>query len=339
MNLYGNGSFCSTISNQYDSEAIISNPLFSKIDISSPFKQLTSGLKLIIDQEFIEVLRSSNKPKDIIDDLVVLYFIKEDVRNNFEKIEIMLISEFLYIHYVYLSELFKTDDNKLIIIMNIFYALLRNNNKSYNFNNYENIINNTDDFKINKNKALLATSINNNSNKILKSKANDVYVFKELLKIYTIFRDDDNENNYKIFKKSEIIDIVNFFSDNYLQNFYLYKYVFENKKKNEEVNLYVQIQLPNIPEKLKSALKLEKDKIELTDSNIFNTTKTTNKTFKENESANKNNETITANNEPTTKNISNNNTDTKNMNKILSKERLFVQEKVNSFLNNFESNN
>ncbi len=59
------------------------------------------------------------------------YFKKEKLLNNFESMEISIIAEFHLYNLIFCHEELHLDDFSTTVLLNIFWQLLRFNNKSY----------------------------------------------------------------------------------------------------------------------------------------------------------------------------------------------------------------
>ena len=55
---------------------------------------------------------------------------------------------------------------------------------------------------------------------------------------------DNPPNQIKIFEKNQVAKILEYINKTYCDKFSLYKYVFQNKKSNEEIKYFVYIDEP-----------------------------------------------------------------------------------------------
>lgn len=84
----------------------------------------------------------------------------------------------------------------------------------------------------------------------------DLEVFKKVLLDHCIH---NPPSQVKIFEPYQVAQILQYVSSSYVETFSLYKYIFLNKKKNEEIRLNVYIDQPLIAQPLSEALYMGYD--------------------------------------------------------------------------------
>ena len=159
------------------------------------------------------------------------YMKREGILPNFEKMEIVLIADFHYYNLLFCKEDLMLSNRKTAILLNIFWELLSHNNPGYS--------------KSKDTSAHLNLSSSDNNNLLEKKTLDsDVETFKMLLYNHSCGQTEEKlkEMNItqdvaqmKVFEISQIKQIIEYIFGAYIDKFNLYKYVFENKKKNEEV--------------------------------------------------------------------------------------------------------
>lgn len=160
---------------------------------------------------------------------------REGTLPNFEKMELVLIGEFHYFNMLFCKEDLMLSDHKTAILMNILWMLLINDNPGY------------DAAKDDVGAKFNAKDIDPN---LLQRKNldDDIIMFKDLLLTHSTGPSEEEVKriqghdryptkveHMRVFEPSQVKQIVEYAYINYIDKFNLYKYVFENKKKNEEV--------------------------------------------------------------------------------------------------------
>ena len=171
---------------------------------------------------------------------------REDILHNFEKMELLLIADFLLFNIIFGKEDLNLDDRKTSILLNITWMLLKQDNPAYIKPN-------------NKDENILKNELSDRQKKeILQSKnlKTDLKVFRENLVKHSVA---NPPNQIKIFTQPQIKRIVEYIHKAYIDKFNLYKYVFENKKQNEEIRIMVDISEPTPVPPLKNALYMGYD--------------------------------------------------------------------------------
>lgn len=172
--------------------------------------------------------------------------LREDILKNFEKLELLLISDFLLYNLIFAKENLNLDDYKSAIFINLTWLLLKNDNPAY----------------IPKQANLQSSNINLISKEepvsSKKSIESDLEFFKLHLLPLTIPFENSPESP-PVFTHLQIPLIIQYIYDTYIDKFNLFKHVFENKEQNEEIRLMVDISTPQHVAPLKDALYLGYD--------------------------------------------------------------------------------
>jgi Flagellar C1a complex subunit C1a-32 len=165
---------------------------------------------------------------------------REGILNNFEKMELVLISDFHYFNLLFCKDELMLSDRKACILMNILWQLLMHNNPGYRSAT-----------KTAEHELGASPSVNHgddlDGSAILQKKRleDDVNLLKTLLlnhscgpteeELLSLGPSSKEVPQMKVFELSQVRQIVEYAFNVYVEKFNLYKYVFENKKKNEEV--------------------------------------------------------------------------------------------------------
>jgi len=183
------------------------------------------------------------------------YMRRENIIHNFEKMELMLISDFHYFNLLFCKEKLMLNDRKTAILLNIYWELLKNNNPGYEKPK--------DDQPLKINPEVDYTLLQR------KTIADDVSLFRNLLITHSTGKTEEELKamnitkdvpQMKVFEPAQVKQIVEYAYQAYIDKFNLYKYVFENKKKNEEVKLVVTISEPTRVPPLREALYMGSDR-------------------------------------------------------------------------------
>lgn len=179
---------------------------------------------------------------------------REEIFQNFEKMELVLIVDFHYFNMIFCKEELMLNDRKTAILLNIFWHLLMNKNQAY----------------VKQRDELERIEPQEGDSKQLDQKTvqDDVTLFKNLIldhsrgKTESELKDLGQNTNVpymKVFTIEQVKMIVEYAYQSYIDKFNLYKYVFENKKKNEEVKLMITISEPARVPPLREALYMGSD--------------------------------------------------------------------------------
>lgn len=180
---------------------------------------------------------------------------REDILPNFEKMELMVIVDYHYFNLIFAKEELMLNNRKTAILLNLFWELLIHNNVAYQRQPDEN-------------SQRVISSLNDGSLLDQKTIESDANRFKSLLLKHSCGKTEDelydagikaNVAQMKVFSTEQVKQIVQYAYLAYFDKFNLYKYVFENKKKNEEVKLMVTISEPSRVPPLKEALYMGTD--------------------------------------------------------------------------------
>lgn len=138
--------------------------------------------------------------------------------NNFEKLELLLISDFLLYNMIFAKEKLNLDDYKAAILINLSWLLLKNGNPAYEpFTNKKQEVSKSN---------ILAKKHKLESNKTLES---DLAFFKlHLLPLTIPFENTPQEP--PVFTHLQIPLIIEYIYESYVDKFNLFKHVFENKE-------------------------------------------------------------------------------------------------------------
>jgi len=165
---------------------------------------------------------------------------REKIIKNFEKMELLLIADFHLYNLIFAKEELKLDNFKASILLNLLWILLKANNPCYNSDEQqdENVLEQDDQFELHEKQEP-------------KTLQNDIEVFRVALLNHSVHNPPKQAKYFNLVEIDRIIEHVHY---SYIDKFNLYKYVFENKKKNEEVRLMVDISSPTIAAPLSDAL-------------------------------------------------------------------------------------
>ena len=164
---------------------------------------------------------------------------REAILNNFEKMELVLISDFHYFNLLFCKDELMLSDRKSAILMNILWQLLMHNNPGYR----------SASKPVETDVGILGmqTGVGLEGSPILQKKRleDDVNLLKTLLLNHACGPTEEEllsqgpsakeVPQMKVFELSQVRQILEYAFNVYVEKFNLYKYVFENKKKNEEV--------------------------------------------------------------------------------------------------------
>ena len=206
--------------------------------IPETVERLPTGFRLVLDEHFVVNVIESEKPRDTLQDLMVVaaqqikYMRRENILQNFEKMELVLIADFHYYNLIFCKEDLMLSNRKTAILLNIFWELLSHNNPGY--------------ARVKEDFHLQTVQVGADDKSILDRKQlkTDVQHFRDLLCSHSTGKSEEelraqnitkDTAEMKVFEVSQVQQIVEYAFSAYIDKFNLYKYVFENKKKNEEV--------------------------------------------------------------------------------------------------------
>ena len=207
------------------------------------FIELPTGLLLVINEYCIQEAWKHPNPKEFFIEFATKYLKDKNLLDNFESIEISLMSEYHLYNLIFCKDTLQLDDKKTAILMNILWALLKNQNIFYQE-------------KVSKEQN--AKNFDNYFEK--KSFQNDLEEFKILIMNHSI---DNPPNQVKYFEINETKEITNYVKTVYFANYKLYRYILCNKQKNQEVKIPVFVDNPLHVAPLSEAIHLGQEKIEI----------------------------------------------------------------------------
>lgn len=186
----------------------------------------------------------------------VKYMRREEIIQNFEKMELLLIVDFHLFNLIFCKEDLMLNNRKTAVLMNILWQLLMNKNPGYIRASEGDV------------SARIIEQSQDPSQIEHKTLENDVALLKNLLLSHSrgkteaeigILSHKSSLVSMKFFSTQQVKSIVEYAFQSYLDKFNLYKYVFENKKKNEEVKLMISISEPARVPPLREALYMGSD--------------------------------------------------------------------------------
>ena len=160
----------------------------------------------------------------------VAYLKNRRIYDNFEKLEIMLLGDVLLYTILFGLEDLHLTAWKTSVLVSLYFTLLSNDNPSY-----------TPAEQVEQNNTLhIYDGANFQSERDIKSSesilkkclSNDLEVFKKLLLDHIV---DNPPYQMKVFESHQVAKILDYINKTYCEKFSLYKYVFQNKKSNEEI--------------------------------------------------------------------------------------------------------
>ena len=140
--------------------------------------------------------------------------IRERILHKFEKLEILLICDYLLFCIIFAKEKLNLDDSKSAIFVNLAWLLLQNDNPAYE----------SDVGELQK-----SSPYKKENAKSKKSIESDIELFKSHLIPLTVPLDSKTDPN-PIFSPSQLPEIIKFIYETYIDKFSLFKHVFENKE-------------------------------------------------------------------------------------------------------------
>ena len=215
---------------------------------------LPTGLQLILTEYCIAEAWKNPKPKDFFVDFMNRYFKKANLTENFESIEINILAEFHLFNLIFAKEELALDDYRTTVLLNIFWQLLIHNNNNYSKSSF--IIKSPEGSPKGKKSSVLFKG---------KTLGGDYEHFREILMRHTVKMDHKADRCMKIFDAIQLKIILEFCQKGYLSHYKLFQNIFNNKQKNEEIQIIIHIDVPLTIPPLHEALYMGKDKIEVKD--------------------------------------------------------------------------
>jgi len=165
---------------------------------------------------------------------------RERIIQNFVKLEILLICDYLLFAIIFAKEQLSLDDKKSAIFVNLVWLLLQNDNPAYESETGS---------------RRLGQSSRRELPKSKKDLQSDIELFKSHIIPLTVPLDAELDPN-PVFSQSQLPMVIKFVYETYIDKFTLFKNVFENKEQNEEIKIMVDISQPIYVPPLKDALYL-----------------------------------------------------------------------------------
>lgn len=220
--------------------------------------QIPTGLTLYLNEYCIQEAWKHQKPKEFLTEFVTRVFKDKDLLDNFEAIEIAIVAEFHLYNLIFAKEELELDDQKTMVLLNLLWLLLMNNNpfyeRKYDLKDYD----------------------NERKEKLFQQKTidSDLGEFKRMLMNHCI---DNPPLQMLYFKSGEAKRILEYARNGYFMHFSLYKYILLNKQKDEEIKITVYVDQPLPIKPLAEALYMGKEKHEIKEDdedelvrNLFN---------------------------------------------------------------------
>ena len=178
-------------------------------------RKLSTGLEMILTEFFVQEMWKHETPKEFAIEFMSKNFTKEKMIDRFNKNDMQILAEFHTLNLIFAKEILHLDDNKAMVLLNIFWELIKNNNPKYQTTE----------------KPKTGT----------KTRENDYEVFKFLLVKHCV---DNPPENLKYFLPEQVKLILEYSQQGYLNHFNLYKYVDTTPQKEEETQSTVYIDAP-----------------------------------------------------------------------------------------------
>jgi hypothetical protein len=178
-------------------------------------KKLSTGLEMIITEYCIQEMWKHENPKEFVIEFMSKYFTKENIMDRFNKNDLQILAEFHIFNLIFAKEQLHLDDNKSMVLLNIFWEFIKNNNSKYT---------NAHNFKSNE-----------------KNRENDYEVLKSILVKHCI---ENPPESIKYFQPDQLKLILEYAKQGYLNHFNLYQYVDTYPQKEEETQTTVYIDMP-----------------------------------------------------------------------------------------------
>lgn len=181
-------------------------------------KTLSTGLLMILTEYCIEETWKHDSPKDFLISFISKYFTKENIINNFNQNDLNFLAEFHIFNLIFAKEQLHLDTNKSMILTNILWILIRNNNSKY--------------FK--------------GPIKEKKNKENDYECFKNTLLKHSI---ENPPDNLKIFSPEQFKLILDYAQFGYFNHYNLYQYVdkYPQTEQDNQLTVYIDFPLETLP--------------------------------------------------------------------------------------------
>lgn len=176
-------------------------------------KTLTTGLRLILTEYCVQELWTHENPKEFIVEFMSKYFKSEKFLSNFNQNDLLFLAEFHIFNLIFAKEHLHLDTTKTMVLLNLLWMLIINNNPKY---------------------TLLTI-------KETKNRENDFEFFKNLLMKHCI---ENPPESIKYFLPEQFKLILEYAQEGYLNHYNLYQYVDKYPQKEEEIELTVYIDFP-----------------------------------------------------------------------------------------------
>ena len=213
----------------------LSNSFFgNESSFKKDIKELSTGLKLSFDENIVNMVLKADKPNLMLIEYTNRHLKRLGINTNFEQVEIMLIADFLLYIILFAKEELWLSDYKTVILLAIMEALLKTDNPAYDLppDPKEETVYERQEKTMEK---------QSTANIELKTLENDLNAVKMQLVDHSI---NNPPTQQKIFEPMQVARILGYIQKSYAEKFSLYKYIFMNKKKNEEIKLNVCIDRP-----------------------------------------------------------------------------------------------
>lgn len=150
----------------------------------------------------------------------------------------MTIADAQVYDIAFAKEELQQSDYKITILISLFEIVFKNDNPSYQVHDEDDTLQDTYEKKYGRRRASQESASDQIENKSLEK---DMNVFKIALLNHCI---DNPPLQLHIFDSWHVKKILSYLNKCYAEKFSLYKYIFQNKKKNEEIKLNVYIDEP-----------------------------------------------------------------------------------------------
>lgn len=176
--------------------------------------KLSTGLELILTEYCIQEMWKHDDPKEFVIEFMSQYFTKENIFGNFNKNDLKILAEFHLFNLIFAKKQLHLDENKSMVLLNIFWELIKNNNAKYQ---------------------------KSNSKTILKTREKDYEVFRSVLVKHCL---ENPPENIKYFNPDQLKSILDYAKRGYFNHFNLYNFVDHNAQNEEEIQTTVYIDIP-----------------------------------------------------------------------------------------------
>ena len=94
-------------------------------------RKLSTGLELIITEYCVQEMWTHDDPKEFVIEFMSHYLTKENLLSNFNKNDLKILAEFHLFNLIFAKEQLHLDENKSMILLNLFWELIKSNNAKY----------------------------------------------------------------------------------------------------------------------------------------------------------------------------------------------------------------